>query len=38
VESARDRIRARYNVIKEQNLDEQPLTSQNEGKDSPPGS
>jgi S1-C subfamily serine protease len=28
VEAARDRIRTRYNVIKEQNLEEQPLSSQ----------
>jgi hypothetical protein len=28
VESARERIRTRYNVIKEQNLDEQPVAAQ----------
>jgi hypothetical protein len=26
VESARERIKARYNVLKEQNLEEQPVT------------
>jgi hypothetical protein len=32
VESARERIRTRYNVIKEQNLEEQSLSSQSESK------
>jgi S1-C subfamily serine protease len=38
VESARDRIRTRYHVINEQNLEEQPLAAQNASETSAPGS
>ncbi|MGI9114695.1 MAG: PDZ domain-containing protein [Chthoniobacterales bacterium] len=38
VESARDRIRTRYNVNNEQNLEEQPLAAQTEARAVPPGS
>jgi S1-C subfamily serine protease len=38
VESARDRIRSRYHVVSEQNLEEQPLSAQNRADTSMPGS
>jgi len=38
VESARERIRTRYNVIAEQNLDEQPVAAQVTAKSEEPHS
>jgi hypothetical protein len=38
VESARERIRTRYNVIAEQNLDEQPVSAQATAKSGEPHS
>ncbi len=37
VESARERIRTRYNVVKEQNLDEQPLAAEADPHERSPG-
>jgi len=38
VESARERIRTRYNVVKEENLDEQPLAAASNSSSANPGS